>query len=168
MRKKLTVKPAEKRDLEVLNARLRSPILNFHEEKINLQEKGEVVWLIAWIGKEPVGQVLIRWQGATDEPVRQHEERYPYLQNLAVKINYQRKGIGTQIVFAAEKIVKNKGYKKVGMAVGVENEIAQKLYNKLGYKSWDNGTYSMSWHIVDPSGKKIEESETCTYLIKEL
>lgn len=163
------IKPATRDELDILNEKLKSYLPNFHEKKIEWQEKGEATWLIAWIGDEPVGHLLIKWNGAPDEYIQNHVyEHYPYLQNLAVKISHQRKGIGTQLVNTAEKMIKNNGHKRVGMAVSTENDSAKQLYGKLGYKEWEKGPYTTSWKFKDQKGKEVEESEVCTYLVKEL
>lgn len=169
MDQKLVIKPAAREELDVLNDRLKSYIPHFHEKKIDWQDKGEASWLIAWMGEEPVGHILIKWNGVPDSFVKSNiEEQYPFVQNLAVKITHQRKGIGTQLVNMAEQMIKDRKHTKVGMAVSSENDSARKLYEKLGYKDWQKGTYKTNWKSFDQNNKEIEESETCTYLVKEL
>ena len=57
--------------------------------------------------------------------------------NLGVDVMYQRKGIGSALIKAAEKYVYEHGGEAVDMIVFAFNKEAIKLYEHLGYKITD-------------------------------
>lgn len=46
---------------------------------------------------------------------------------------YRRAGIGSLLMDIALKILKEKGFKKITLEVGVNNKAAQKLYRSKGF-----------------------------------
>lgn len=59
---------------------------------------------------------------------------------LAVLKDYRKHGIGTKLLKNAEKFLKKKGVREVGMLVNSKNEELQKYYKQRGYitsgKDW--------------------------------
>lgn len=54
------------------------------------------------------------------------------LRQMAIRSEYQRKGIGSQIIRYGEEIVTSKGFSKIEMHARYS---AKKFYEKLGYKT---------------------------------
>ncbi|MFA5966983.1 MAG: GNAT family N-acetyltransferase [Patescibacteria group bacterium] len=54
--------------------------------------------------------------------------------HLAVRKDYQHKGIGTELLKAAESYLKDKGYKEVQIVVREANPELLGYYEKLGYQ----------------------------------
>ncbi len=56
--------------------------------------------------------------------------------SLAVSLlnGYRGKGIGSLLMMAFFKILKEKGIKRVSLSVSKDNKVARKLYQKLGFK----------------------------------
>ncbi len=69
------------------------------------------------------------------------KSQYPYLAGLPeihdvwIYEEYRKRGIGSQLIDWLEKLAKEKGYKEVGIGVGLYADYgsAQKLYIRLGY-----------------------------------
>jgi predicted N-acetyltransferase YhbS len=74
-------------------------------------------------------------------------------------------GIGSALVEEAERRVAERGFSRIGLAVGVDNPRARVLYERLGYERWEHGTLEVSWPVP---GEARRESERCVYLTKEL
>lgn len=65
---------------------------------------------------------------------REAEDDEFYIDTLSVSKNFRGKGLGTDLIKGAEKISKERGYKKTSLNVDIENVRAYKLYSKLGYR----------------------------------
>lgn len=87
-----------------------------------------VTWYVWWVDHQPVGWVLIQWDGKMSAPT------VPDLFDLYVHVDYRSRGIGTQILLACEQTVRDAGYDKLGLAVNPDlNPRAYALYQRLGY-----------------------------------
>lgn len=89
--------------------------------------------LTAWWGTEPAGRVSIRWTGSRHSRVRRHLGRVPEIFRLVVEDAHRRRGIGRELLRAAEAHVATQGHVAVGLAVGVDNAPALRLYETSGY-----------------------------------
>ena len=61
--------------------------------------------------------------------------QYSHITNLAVAPEFRQKGYGTVILKALLKKAEDKGVKRVTLEVRTTNEIALKMYGKLGFES---------------------------------
>jgi ribosomal protein S18 acetylase RimI-like enzyme len=78
-----------------------------------------------------------------------------YLDTLCVNPNFQGKGIGSALIQYVEGYAKQKGYPRVSLVVENENEGANRLYSRLGYKEMK--TITISGHEFGYMVKEIEE-----------
>jgi GNAT superfamily N-acetyltransferase len=60
--------------------------------------------------------------------------RYPYLSNLAVRLECRRQGIARQLLAACERVVLEWGFQDIYLHVLESNEQAKQLYLKAGYE----------------------------------
>ncbi len=165
----ITIESATKVDLESLNTHLPTNIPHFHGDRIADHEFGNSDWLIAHKDGFPVGHFLLRWDGSHNQAVQKFISNCPHLESGGVKEEFRKQGIATQLITTAEDMVRKRGFKQIGMAVGAtDNPQSRHLYEKLGYKEWSHGTFVESWRVIDQDGKEITEREICTYLIKIL
>lgn len=139
-----------------------------HYQRLVMQQKGEVVYLIAWYGALPVGHALLQWDGATDEPMASRLHDCPYIEDLFVSPNYRSRGIGSKLLAVGERLVMARGYCRSGLGVGIENPRARLLYESRGYTDSGMGEYPHIVSYVDRQGWERRRKETCVYLIKEL
>ena len=63
-----------------------------------------------------------------------NEPQYPYISNLAVKQNYRRMGIGSQLLTKCEAIALDWGYQETRLHVLERNDSAKQLYCQNGYQ----------------------------------
>lgn len=79
------------------------------------------------------------------------EDEY-YIDALAVFPEYQGHGIAKELFAEAEKNGKLKGFKKISLNVDLDNEKAEQLYTRLGYRSTKQITINGRpyWHMVKP------------------
>jgi ribosomal protein S18 acetylase RimI-like enzyme len=166
----IEIRPAEASHLDLFeeqfspNSRSR-----YHYRRFAVQQTGEGIYLIAWHGAEPVGHFLLRWDGPTDDPTGQYPPHTPCLESGATKPALQRRGIGTRMILEAERIAREQGYRHIGLAVGsTDNPLAQRLYERLGYRNWGRGEFTITWDYETKDGRKGTESEACIYMFKAL
>jgi ribosomal protein S18 acetylase RimI-like enzyme len=117
---------------------------------------GRQFMLVAEVNDFPVGQVFINLESGlglmADEP-------HGYLYALRVMKPFRRQGLGTALVRAAERHLRDSNYRRVTIAVAKDNDAAMRLYRRLGYEpiSEDAGR----WQYEDHLGKIRHVSEPC-------
>jgi GNAT superfamily N-acetyltransferase len=96
------------------------------------QVQGERTVLVAFEGEKVVGYVTIVWVAYYDGF---RARGIPEIMDLNVITAYQRRGIGTALIAAAEQVARTRGVPTMG--IGVEQTPAyaapNRLYPKLGY-----------------------------------
>jgi len=139
-----------------------------HAQRFGAQQDGTADYLVAWIDDEPVGHALIRWTGARDALFIERRVRDPYVEGLAVRHDRWSRGIATAMMCEAEHRALMRGYRTMGLAVGVDNARARHLYDRLGYCESNLGEFEVTWTYLDDGGREQVGRETCTYLMKTL
>lgn len=110
---------------------------------------GDRLVLVAWYGWKAVGYVTVVWE-STYEPFRR--AGIPEIVDLNVITEYQRRGIGTALIRAAEDAARQRAYAYIGISVvqSPEYVAANRLYPKLGYVPDGQGVtwYDNELHLV--------------------
>jgi ribosomal protein S18 acetylase RimI-like enzyme len=83
--------------------------------------QGDGRYLVAWLGAVPVGHVHV----TDDNP--------PEMQDLAVRPEYERRGVATALIAAAEREARRRHAAKIRLEVSVANTAARRLYQRNGY-----------------------------------
>lgn len=105
-------------------------------ERLNQQSKGEAEYLVVEENGQIVSFVLVKWKGKKSHP------EYPDMEDLFTNETERGKGYGTSLIRECEKMTKQKGFKKIGLAVNPTlNNQAKVFYEKLGYKHDGKPTY---------------------------
>lgn len=138
-----------------------------HRERLDAQQRGECVYLIAWVGAEPVGHLNLRLAGRT---LSQRARRLgaAHIEDLAVAPARRRRGVGTRLMRRAEAEAVARGFRTLGLAVDVDNGPARRLYQQERYEESGLGRFAISYAYLDERGIERQAHETCTYLIKRL
>ena len=84
--------------------------------------QGDGHYLVAWQDDEPVGHAYV----AMTDP--------PELQDVSVRAEHRRHGVATALADAAERVLVARGFYRLRLSVSVDNEAAQSLYARLGYR----------------------------------
>jgi len=123
---------------------------------------------LVWVGQikgKYVGYVTLFWNSYYKPFL---EKNIPEIKDLNVVKEFQRKGIGMALIFAAEK----EAFKRsttVGLGVGLYQDYgnAQRLYFKLGYSPDGNGlTYN--YEKVPPGKTTTLDDDLCLWLTKSI
>ncbi len=162
------IRPLALEEIRLLEARMPRQMPGVHRERWESQEQGTAVYLIAWQDDAPVGHLVIHWAGSVDEPVASASSGCPNLSDIAVHPDWPSRGIGSQLMAAAERLVAQRGYQRVGLSVALDNVRARSLYERRGYGEAGLGPYPIRWPYLDEQGQERWREETCIYLIKDL
>jgi GNAT superfamily N-acetyltransferase len=98
------------------------------------------VLLVAWHDGRPVGDVFVRWSFAQNPRIHERYPGVPVLDHLEVTPALRRRGIGTSLVHAAERAIRDRDSPLAMLLVEVDNPDAARLYRRLGYVDWECGT----------------------------
>ncbi|MBY0155648.1 MULTISPECIES: GNAT family N-acetyltransferase [Cytobacillus] len=126
----------------LFNNEFESPDLNYVNDKNirSLIAKPDFICFVAFIGDEVVG-------GLTGYELLMYDQEGSsmYLYDLAVDKNYQRRGIGSNLVGELMEYCRSKDIKDLFVQADVEDQHAVEFYNKIGGD--DSETVQFSFHL---------------------
>ena len=160
------IRPGAAADLAALVAVLGER--HWFTDRLARQQQGGGVVLVAWLDGRPVGDVFLDCQPAKEPEVRRHLSGVPRLDHLEVSGPFQRRGIGTALIRAAEDTARRLGHERVALGVGLDNHGARRLYERLGYADWGHGAVVGTWVEYPDDGPPVTLSEVCDMLVKRL
>jgi GNAT superfamily N-acetyltransferase len=146
-------------ELERLADSMPSRPLEKHRERLEQQQRGDLVYLIAWEDGAAVGHELLRWRGRLG---------YPQVEDLFVAPDRRDERIGTQLLDAAEAEARRRGYERVGLGVAVDNDGARRLYSRRGYAPAETEPYLVTYPAYGDDGIQRVVNELTLFLVKEL
>jgi ribosomal protein S18 acetylase RimI-like enzyme len=113
---------------------------------------------------EIVGQIFLQWN-SSDARFADGRQR-GYLYSLRVKPAFQRRGLGTRLIRAAEDALRRRGMDTASIGVEKNNPDARSLYERNGYRviAEDPGCWSYTDHL----GRKQDVSEPAWLMEKKL
>ena len=131
----------------------------FHE-----QQRGKRCMLLADSNNFPIGHIFIQF--LEPDPTREHPDGRGYLYAFRVMEMFRGYGIGTQLLLAAENLIRQRDLTWATIAVAKENRRAQQLYERLGYQV--TGDDEGRWQYLDHQGKIRQVHEPCWLLRKQV
>jgi ribosomal protein S18 acetylase RimI-like enzyme len=133
---------------------------NLFQRAYRDQQLGIRLMLVADCNGFPIGYVFILFMD--DEG----GNRQAYLYSLRVMEMFHSRGIGTRLMNEAEEQVAARGYNELTIAAAKTNDVARRLYERLGYKVFtDDGG---EWSYTDHLGKVRHVKEPCWLLHKTI
>ena len=164
----VVIRPLALDELPLLESHMPRRMPGVHRKRLASQAEGEAVYLVAWQDDAPVGHLLIRWQGTDAEAVTAALPGCPDLSDIAVHPDRQSRGIGSQLMERAERLIAARGRRRVGLSVALDNVRARSLYERRGYSDAGLGEFRIRWPYLDDQGRERWCEETCIYLVKDL
>jgi GNAT superfamily N-acetyltransferase len=166
----ITMQPVRPADIPLLMKIFPEGGPDKHSRRLARQQQGDVTYLIAWYLNQPVGHGMVKWQRPQNDPIAPHlEQACPDIEDLFVLEELRSRGIGTQILHAAEELARGRGYKQIGLSAGAElDDPARKLYQRLGYRDIGIGEFTERYEYVDQDGQFQVWEGACVYLVKHI
>jgi len=146
------IRPGSADDLTVLVAVLGER--HWFTDRLARQRRGGGVVLVAWLEGRPVGEVFLDLEPATEPEVRRQLAGVPRLDHLEVAGPLWGRGIGTALIGAAEAAARQLGYERIALGVGLDSRRARRLYARLGYADWGQGTVVGTWWSIPMLGHR--------------
>ena len=153
------MRPLEPDELETVIDDLPARPPEKHRERLAQQERGELVYFVAWDDGSAVGHGILRWRGRVG---------YPQLEDLWVLPARRSGGIGNAILDAVERAAADEGADRLGLAVAVDNEGARRLYGRRGYTATDQAPFLLTYTAWGDDGVPHPVNELSLYLAKRL
>lgn len=162
--------PADDDDVALLERYLPRDRPGRHRERYIRQQHGAITYLVVWHDARPVGHLTINWRGPVSEPMASTLTGCPEIEDFYVDPAFRKRRFGLRLLAAAEALVTARGYRRIGLGVGLtpDYDRARALYLRRGYRSAGFGTYYDGWWILDESGTPTWWEEACEYLVKSL
>lgn len=163
LQERITIRPITAEDLPGLEwDGLYMALRSVFRQTFEQMQQGQRVMLIAVVGETIVGQVFVQLISSETEFANGVDRGYVYA--LRVRPEWQRQGLGTRLVVAAEAELHSRGFTTAVIAVGKENVAARRLYERLGYRIFadDPGV----WYFTDVNGVQQTVEEPCWVMEK--
>ena len=163
------IRPLRRHEIETVASEL-NPARNAatHRSRLNLQDDGTLVYLIAWIEETPVGHGMLLWNGPTGSPKQHIDELCPYVEDLWVRNDLRSRGIGARILAETTMLAIAHGYRAISLSVGVDNGRAIDLYKRMGFIPTQTPRFTLSGMVTASDGETHFWSERCQYMLKSL
>ncbi|MCA1844129.1 MAG: GNAT family N-acetyltransferase [Actinobacteria bacterium] len=155
-------------DIEALERHMPTRPSQVHAEHFGQHQAGLWTYLIAWDNDSvPVGVCVIRWGGWAEREALEAYPDCPEVTNLQVHPAQRGRGVGTALIESAEKKVRARGLRRIGIGAADDNPRAAMLYARLGYA--DTGLRTDSRYLYpDDAGVPREIIEHNILLVKNL
>lgn len=108
---------------------------------------GTNVMLVADFNKAPVGQIWIDLE-------KKATERIGVLWALRVFPWFQKMRIGTRLLEAAERVLRQRGYRTAELSVAKNNLRAKRLYERKGYRAVKEQNEPITY--TNPGGEQVQ------------
>lgn len=158
----LHIRRAHPADLDVLTRELGQR--RFFDDRISRQSRRLGMLLTAWRGVRPIGAIYLWLEDAEEPELRKRLPGTPILNHLEIHPDHRSSGAGTKLIAAAERRLRRLGFRRVALAVEVDNERAARLYGRLGYEEWDHETIRCL-SLTDSGERHVE---ICQIMVKAL
>lgn len=125
---------------------------------------------LAFTGPDPVGCVYLRLEEADEPELRALLPDVPLIQRLRVLDPYQRQGIGSELVAAAEEGAREQSRNRIALGVDVgdrEETDLTTFYLKAGYREWASGLVD-TFEEEERDGAWVLKPGRCRIFLKSL
>jgi GNAT superfamily N-acetyltransferase len=149
------IRPFAAEDLDAVIAAITSEEPDAHRRRLEDHERGDAVWLVAWVDGTPAG-----YGGLMLEELDE-SRGLPFVDYLVVEEPYRRRGIGRALMLALEDRAREAGSPGVMLDTGTgpDSAPARALYRSLGYLE-RSGVYLGGWSDPDRPGVHLVEEMT--------
>lgn len=173
MNASIVICPVEETDLERLDHAYPEPgrPASRHRERWKLQERGEGVYLVAWLRNQPVGWVFVCRPGSREASAHAQQLDAAEIIDLQVAPQFRGQGHGASLLAAAERRARDTGWMLIGLEVTASNphnDVARAMYARHGYHDSGLGEFESGYFYWTESGERRWDGEPHLFLIKSL
>lgn len=142
---------------------------NVYRRTLHEQQSGKRLMILADLNNYPVGQIFVllsNFNLPQPQPKHPSTDLYGYIYSLRVMEHLRGLGVGTQLIYCAESMLRQRGYDWSIISVGKNNPRARQLYERLGYQIYaeDAGR----WQYINHHNETVHVHEPCWMLEKLL
>ncbi|MET9227832.1 GNAT family N-acetyltransferase [Lentzea sp. NPDC003310] len=159
----MSIRPARPEDLPSLVERLARR--EYFADRLDRQAGHRGVLLIAWQDDLVIGDAYLWLEPAEEPEIRIHLPGTPLFTQLEIHPAHRSRGAGTRLIQASERLLAQRGYEDVALAIEVSNVETERLCRRLGFLEWPHGVVNC-YSSVDDNGHRM--AEACKVLIKKL
>jgi GNAT superfamily N-acetyltransferase len=142
----LLIRAIAEDDMALLSAAFDEGTPEQPEQGLSRQRDGTGDFVVAFLYGEPVGYLALYWDSEPHAPPA-WQGNVANLSGFVVREQYRSHGIGTEMMYAAERLTRNAGFTRISLGVGVENHRARRCTS-----DWPIGMPDLSlWRTVAPS-----------------
>ena len=166
----ISIRPAEAEEAAWLEAEHGAVLggtkpAGYFQSVIEMQARGELVLLIAAEQSSYLGHCRVAWK--SDYP-RLRAQNIPEIQDLNVRPDFQRRGIGSALLDEAERhIAERATLAGIGFGLYADYGAAQRLYVKRGYVPDGCGVHYRLKAAVAGEAYRLDD-DLVLYLVKRL
>src|SRR5688572_6841115 len=165
----LVIRPIRDGDIEAISEALRELGTPEHPDRgLERQNEGLGVFLVALLHDETVGYLTLHWRANPRSPEYWKDGLTAYVEDFVVVENHRGRGIGTAMMEASEAMSRDRGLSRMTIGVGVENDGARRLYERLGYTDAGLEPVEGSGRFQRWDGETVEWQETWRFMVKDL
>jgi GNAT superfamily N-acetyltransferase len=128
-----------------------------HRERLEQQSAGTCKYLLAMEHDRPAGWVVVR-TGETTRSAWQMRFDCAEIEDLYVSPPARRRGLGLELMLAAEETARRLGFTSIGLATGGPSDpdyaAARRLYERLAYVDVAAGPWLVGWVWTNDRGER--------------
>lgn len=163
-----TVRRLASGDLDAMNRQLPSWWSGEYGRRLDAQRRGELAMVVAWEGDRPIGRAMVLFPEHEEYSESAAREGCAEIRDVGVAEDHRRRGIGTAMLRALERIAYDRGSERIGLSVTTEEQPARGLYAKLGYHR-AHGPFLISARLDTDDGVGLPVgADPVVYLTKSL
>ena len=138
-----------------------------YRRRLEAQERGELVQVVAWEGEHPVGKGMVLFPGDAEWSVSAEREGCAEIRDVGVAEEHRRRGVATAMISSLEAAALDHGMARIGLSVALSSDDApaRALYAGLGY-AFAHGPFITSTDLFDDDGRAIHVGAVMAYLVK--
>jgi len=133
LEQQIIIRQARKRDLPALEWEGEfSHFRHLFAEAYRLQELGDVImWVIDLPEYGLIGQLFIQLYGPNQ--IQTSKPKYAYIYGFRIRPDYRGLGIGRRFLQSVESDLIRRGFMRISLNVGRDNDAAKRMYERAGY-----------------------------------
>jgi|GEM_PF-6138894 len=140
----------------------------YFQDRYSRQCDGAGHVLVARFDGQVVGAAYL-WLAEAEEPeLRAELPGAAILQRLEVLDGFRNRGVGAEIVLAAEALSAALGRPYLVLGVSDQNRKAIRLYERLGYRDWFGRTIATTREVFHPGGRSRRVPDVCLIYARRL